>query len=82
MFVPTPDTLATLSLPRRQRLDLRVANAFEKVYEARADERAADVARHLYQAGTAAETTKTIHYLRKAAKRALATAASDEALVS
>ena len=54
--------LATLSLPRRQRLHLRVANAFEKVYEARADERAADVARHLYQAGTAAESTKTIHY--------------------
>ena len=82
MFVPTPDTLATLSLPRRQRLDLRVANAFEKVYEARADECAADVARHLYQGGTAAEITRTIHYLRKAAKRALATAASDEALVS
>ena len=72
--------LATLSLPRRQRLHLRVANAFEKVYEARADERAADVARHLYQAGTAAEPTKTIHYLRKAAESALAAAASDEAL--
>ena len=72
--------LATLSLPRRQRLHLRVANAFEKVYEARADERAADVARHLYQAGTAAEPTKTIHYLRTAAERALAAAASDEAL--
>ena len=72
--------LATLSLPRRQRLHLRVANAFEKVYAARADERAAAVARHLYQAGTAAEPTKTIHYLRKAAESALAAAASDEAL--
>ena len=41
-----------LSLPRRQRLHLRVAEAMERVYARTLEEHAADLAHHLYQAGT------------------------------
>ena len=69
-----------LSLPRRQRMHLRVAEAMESLYGARADEHSADMAHHLFQAGAAADVAKTVHYLSLAAERALAAAAFEDGL--
>jgi tetratricopeptide (TPR) repeat protein len=66
-----------LSLPRRQRLHLRVAEAMERVY---AQEHAADLAHHLHQAGAAADPEKTVRYLTLAGEQALGTAAFEDAL--
>lgn len=74
-------TLMTqLSLPRRQRMHLRVADALEKILGDRADERAADLAHHLVQAGAAVDLSRTIRYLELAGDRALESAAPEEAL--
>jgi class 3 adenylate cyclase/tetratricopeptide (TPR) repeat protein len=72
--------LSGLSLPRRQRLHLRVAEAIERVYARALEEHAADLAHHLYQAGTAADPQKTVHYLALAGERALGAAAFEDAL--
>ena len=74
-------TLAeTLSLPRRQRLHGRVADAIERVYSANLDTHAPSLAHHLYQAGAAADPEKTTAYLMLAAQQARAGAAHEEAL--
>jgi len=65
-----------LSLPRRQRLHFRIANALEKVQPGRV----ADIAQHYYQAGAAVDPEKAIHYLQLAGENALAGAAADDAL--
>jgi len=67
-----------LSLPRRQRLHLRVAEAMERVYSRDLEAHAADLAHHLYQAGTAADPEKTVRYLTLAAQRAVAAVAYEE----
>ena len=72
--------VSSLSLPRRQRTHLRVAEAMERVYGAHVEEHASDVAYHLYQAGAAADPQKTVSYLTQAGDRALGAAASEEAL--
>jgi tRNA A-37 threonylcarbamoyl transferase component Bud32/tetratricopeptide (TPR) repeat protein len=74
-------TLAeTLSLPRRQRLHARVADAIERVYAANLEAQASSLAHHLYQAGAASDPEKTTTYLILAAQRARAGAAHEEAL--
>ena len=74
-------TLAeTLSLPRRQRLHVRVADAIERVYSSNLEAHASSLAHHLYQAGAAAESEKTATYLVMAAQQARAAAAHEEAL--
>jgi tRNA A-37 threonylcarbamoyl transferase component Bud32/tetratricopeptide (TPR) repeat protein len=70
----------TLSLPRRQRLHARVAEAIERVYAPNLEVQASPLAHHLYQAGAAADPEKTTTYLVLAAKRARASAAHEEAL--
>jgi class 3 adenylate cyclase/tetratricopeptide (TPR) repeat protein len=72
--------LSGLSLPRQQRLHLRVAEAMERVYARALEEQAADLAHHLFQAGTAADPQKTAHYLVLAGERALGAAAFEDAL--
>jgi class 3 adenylate cyclase/tetratricopeptide (TPR) repeat protein len=72
--------LSGLSLPRRQRLHLRVAEAMERVYARTLEEHAGDLAYHLYQAGTAAEPEKAAHYLVLAGERAFGAAAFEDAL--
>jgi tetratricopeptide (TPR) repeat protein len=72
--------LTGLSLPRRQRLHLRVAEALERVYPDELHERAADLAHHLYQAGEAADHLKTARYSLLAGEQALDAAAFEEAL--
>ena len=74
-------TLAeTLSLPRRQRLHARVAEAIERVYAANLEAQASPLAHHLYQAGTAVDPQKTSAYLELAAEKARSGAAHEEAL--
>ena len=72
--------LTGLSLPRRQRLHLRVADAIERVYERKVEEHTADLAHHLYQAGAAADPAKTVRYLTLAGDRAMESAAFEDAL--
>jgi hypothetical protein len=72
--------VSSLSLPRRQRLHLRVAEAMEQLYARAVEEHAADLAHHLYQAGAAADVAKTVHYLVLAAQRAQAMYAYEEAI--
>jgi tetratricopeptide (TPR) repeat protein len=74
-------TLAeSLSLPRRQRIHARVADAIERVYAASLESHASALAHHLYQAGVAADPEKTTTYLLIAARRAREAAAHEEAL--
>ena len=69
-----------LSLPRRQRLHARIAEAAERVYASNLDAQALLLAHHLYYAGAAADPEKTTTYLLKAAHSARAGAAHEEAL--
>jgi class 3 adenylate cyclase/tetratricopeptide (TPR) repeat protein len=69
-----------LSLPRRQRLHLRVAEAIERAHARAPEEQAADLAHHLYQAGAAADLAKTVRYLALAGEQALETTAFEDAL--
>ena len=72
--------LGALSLPRRQRLHARVAEAIEAVYASDLTNHASALARHLYEAGAAADETKTIRYLTLAADQALEAGAFEGAL--
>ena len=71
--------LGTLSLPRRQRLHARVAETMERVYESDLTRRASALAHHLYEAGSAADEAKTIHFLILAGEQSLETGAFEEA---
>ena len=74
-------TLAeTLSLPRRQRLHARVAEALERVYHASIDAHIPALAHHLFYAGTSADQEKTIHFLSEAETARYGAAAHEEAL--
>ena len=70
--------LSDISAPRRRRLHLQVAEAMERVYARALEERAADLAHHLYQAGAAADPGKTVHYLTLAGEQVLAAVAYEE----
>ncbi len=69
-----------LSLVRRQRAHLRVADALERVGGTAARLRAADIGHHLFQAGTAADPAKTVRFLTIAGNQALEAGAFDEGL--
>jgi tetratricopeptide (TPR) repeat protein len=71
--------LGGLSMPRRQRRHLKVAQAIEKVLGARVEQRPSDLAYHLYQAGAASDPDKTMYFLTLAAEQANAAAAYREA---
>src|SRR4029453_9069736 len=70
----------SLSLPGRQRVHLRVAEAMERAYGAGIDRYASDIAHHLYQAGAAAAAEKAVKFLVLAGAQALQAGAFDEAL--
>jgi tetratricopeptide (TPR) repeat protein len=72
--------ISGLSLPRRQRVHLRVAETMEHVYRDDADLYAADIAHHLYQAGAAADPARTARYLVLAGDSAIEGAAFAGAL--
>jgi tetratricopeptide (TPR) repeat protein/predicted Ser/Thr protein kinase len=72
--------ISGLSLPRRQRLHLRIADALERLRAASLESHASMLAHHLYQAGAGADAQRTGKALALAGKRALAAAAFEEAL--
>ncbi len=72
--------LAALPLPRLQAYHLAVADTLERSYGKSATERAAEIAYHLYQAGTSADAFRTSSYLAIAATNAMAVGAFEEAL--
>jgi pilus assembly protein CpaF len=72
--------LAVLPLPRLQAYHLAVADTLERIYGKSANERAGEIGYHLYQAGTAADPTRTATYLAQAAKNALAVGAFEAVL--
>jgi class 3 adenylate cyclase/tetratricopeptide (TPR) repeat protein len=72
--------LASLSMLRRQRLHLAVADAMERLYKDSALLRPSEVAAHLMQAGAAADTARTLDYLERATDQAMESAAFEEAL--
>ena len=69
-----------LSLPRRQRLHLKIADALERLRAASLDSHASVLAHHLYQAGGVADTNRTAQSLLRAGRRALAACAFEETL--
>jgi len=72
--------LSSISLLRRQRLHLTVANAIESTDKRAREERPSEIAHHLMEAGAAAEPERTLEYLDLAAARAMDAAAYEEAL--
>jgi len=71
--------LTGLSLLRRQRLHLAVADAIERLDPEALQTVPSEVAHHLLQAGAAADPQRTLAYLEAAAERAMASAAFEEA---
>jgi tetratricopeptide (TPR) repeat protein len=71
--------LEELSVPRRQRLHLAIADAMEAAWGEHAADRAAEIAHQLEEAGTRAAPERTRRFLTLAGARALAAAAADEA---
>lgn len=63
--------LTALSLPRRQRLHARVADAMEAIKGSSLTGHAAAIAHHLYEAGPVADETRTIRFLILAADHAM-----------
>jgi tetratricopeptide (TPR) repeat protein len=72
--------LSSLSVLRRQRLHLAVADAIERVDPRARDDRPSEIAAHLLQAGAAADRRRTAEYLERAADRAADAAAFEEML--
>jgi tetratricopeptide (TPR) repeat protein len=72
--------LATLSLPRRQRLHLRVADALEALHAGRVEKAASEIGHHLYNAGSAAPADRTARQLTLAGERAFGALAFEDAL--
>jgi tetratricopeptide (TPR) repeat protein len=72
--------LAGLELPRLQAYHLAVADTLERVYGKSAAEKAAEIAYHLYQAGSAADPVRTSGHLAQAARNAMAVGAFEEVL--
>jgi len=72
--------LSDLSVPRRQRLHLNVVAGIERIQVNAFEDRAADLAHHMWQAGRAADADKTVTYLAMAARQALKQSAYEGAL--
>jgi predicted ATPase len=71
--------LAGLSLPRRQRLHLRIADALEARYAGQPDKVAGEIGHHLYQAGSAADPVRTARFLSVAGERSIKALAFEDA---
>jgi len=71
--------LAGLPAPRRQLLHQKTADAIEAVYPHTAHERCAEIAYHLVQAGSFADSGRLLRYLTLAGEAALEAGAYEEA---
>jgi ATP/maltotriose-dependent transcriptional regulator MalT len=67
-----------MPLPRLQAYHLAVADTLERVYGNAAQQHADEIGYHLYQAGTAADPSRTARFLAQAAKNALTVGAFEE----
>jgi eukaryotic-like serine/threonine-protein kinase len=72
--------ISGLSLPRRQRVHLKIADALERLRAASLDRHVSALAHHLYQAGAAADSQRAAKFLALAGRRALAAGAFEDAL--
>jgi predicted ATPase len=72
--------IASLTLPRRQAYHLAIADTLERVFGKADATHSAEIGYHLYQAGTAADATRTGHHLLLATKRAVVIGAFEEVL--
>ena len=72
--------LSGLSVLRRQRLHLAVADAIERTDRRARIDRPSEIAHHLLAAGSAADSERTLEFLELTAERALEAAAFEEAL--
>lgn len=70
---------AGLTQARRLRLHLRVAEALERIHPAEVEEYAAEIAHHLMQAGSLADTDKSVRFLQMAGGHASKRSAFEEA---
>lgn len=72
--------LARISVPRRQLLHLRAAEALEQAHTAMESKQAVAIAKHVRQAGTLAENQQLVRYPKVAGKSVLETTALAQAL--
>jgi tetratricopeptide (TPR) repeat protein len=72
--------ISALSLPRRQRLHLRIADALEQGPAAQVEKNVGEIAFHLYQAGAAADPERTAKHLLTAGQRAIDAVAFEDAM--
>ncbi|HXQ10815.1 MAG TPA: AAA family ATPase [Caulobacteraceae bacterium] len=72
--------ISALSLPRRQRLHLRIADALEQGPPAQVEKNVGEIAYHLYQAGAAADPERTAKHLLTASQRAIDAVAFEDAM--
>ncbi len=70
--------LSSLSIPRRQRLHLAVADAIERLDPTASETKPSEIATHLLEAGVAADAKRTIKALTRAADRAYDAAAFED----
>ena len=73
--------LADTSLPRRQRLHLRVADALERIDASVINDRVAEIALHLVRAGSAADRQRTRDFLILAGRVAVEAGGYETALI-
>src|SRR5258708_8120260 len=71
--------LADIATPRQQQLHSRVADAIEQLYPGAVNEHAADIADHIFRAGSFASRQRLVRWLTLAGKHALESAAFQEA---
>jgi predicted ATPase len=71
-----------LSMPRRQRVHLKIADALERLRAASLDRHVSALAHHLYQAGAAADSQRAAKFLALAGRGAVAAGAFEDALVT
>lgn len=69
-----------LSHARYQRLHLQVADAIENLYQGQLGDHTSDLAHHLWQAGSSAPPSRTVHFLATAAKQEIGQNAFESAL--
>jgi predicted ATPase/DNA polymerase III delta prime subunit len=69
-----------VSVMRRQRLHLNIAEAIELLYSNSLEEHAEDLAHHFWRAGEAANSAKAIRYLQMAGEKAVQSSANVDAI--
>jgi predicted ATPase len=72
--------LDEVSVARRQRVHLNIAEAIELLYSDSLEEHAEDLAHHFWSAGAAADVAKAIRYLQMAGEKAVQSSANLEAV--